>query len=75
MQAACPGVPIPIPGGKLGPPGGAPADVEGRSRPAKRRTMFTLIACVTLVVAGILGAMHMETRLGAGTDAERSGKS
>ena len=36
--------------------------------------MFTLIACVALVVAGILGAMHMETRLGAGTDAERSRK-
>ena len=33
--------------------------------------MFTLIACVGLVVAGILGAMHMETRLGARPEGDR----
>ena len=36
--------------------------------------MFTLIACVALVVAGILGAMHMETRMGARPEAERRRK-
>ncbi|PPK97714.1 hypothetical protein CLV92_103249 [Kineococcus xinjiangensis] len=36
--------------------------------------MFTLIACVALVVTGILGAMHMETRLGARPEVERQPK-
>ncbi|GAA4990682.1 hypothetical protein GCM10023225_29550 [Kineococcus glutinatus] len=47
-----------------------PVEPRAGDGPVGGRPMFTLIACVALVVAGIVGAMHMETRLGAPTEAE-----